>query len=65
MPERIPHPYPCYARGGDILLGTFTYLDLTPQGRQDEIGVMNWLRGHDEYPALTPSEAVGLVPEGE
>jgi predicted dithiol-disulfide oxidoreductase (DUF899 family) len=32
--DRIFHTYSSYARGGDILLGTYTYLDLTPLGRQ-------------------------------
>ena len=47
------HTYSCYARGGDILIGTYNYLDLTPKGR-DEDGLafsMAWLRHHDRYGA--------------
>ena len=43
--------YSCYARGLDILVGTYNYLDLTPKGR-DEEGLafsMAWVRHHDRY----------------
>ena len=43
--------YSTYARGLDILLGTYNYLDLVPKGR-DEDGMerpMAWLRHHDRY----------------
>jgi predicted dithiol-disulfide oxidoreductase (DUF899 family) len=54
----IYHTYSTYARGGEILLNTFNFLDLTPLGRQEDDGIMNWVRLHDEYdasPALTTS----------
>src|SRR3546814_13995847 len=44
----IFHTYSSYARGGDILIGTHHYLDLTPKGRH-EGGTMDWMRRHDEY----------------
>jgi hypothetical protein len=47
----IFHTYSTYARGLDILLGTYNLLDLTPKGR-DEEGLkssMAWLRHHDKY----------------
>jgi predicted dithiol-disulfide oxidoreductase (DUF899 family) len=47
----IFHTYSSYARGGDLLLGTYNYLDLTPKGR-DEDGLahtMAWVRHHDRY----------------
>jgi predicted dithiol-disulfide oxidoreductase (DUF899 family) len=47
----IYHTYSGYARGGDILLGAYNYLDLTPKGR-DEDGLaftMAWVRHHDRY----------------
>lgn len=34
--ENIFHTYSTTARGSDILLGTYNYLDLTPLGRQEE-----------------------------
>jgi len=47
----IFHTYSAYGRGGDILLGTYNYLDLTPKGRAEE-GLtfsMAWVRHHDRY----------------
>jgi predicted dithiol-disulfide oxidoreductase (DUF899 family) len=43
--------YSTYARGLDTLIGTYSVLDLTPLGRQEE-GLefpMSWVRRHDEY----------------
>jgi len=45
------HTYSTYARGLDILLGAYNFLDLTPKGR-DEGGLahtMAWVRHHDKY----------------
>ncbi|MGH8654046.1 MAG: DUF899 domain-containing protein [Gammaproteobacteria bacterium] len=42
------HAYSCYARGGELLLGAFNFLDLTPKGR-NETSIMSWVRLHDEY----------------
>ena len=45
------HTYSTYARGLDILVGTYNYLDLAPKGR-DEDGLaftMSWVRHHDRY----------------
>lgn len=47
----IFHTYSSYARGGDILIGTYNFLDLVPKGR-DEAALahpMAWLRHHDKY----------------
>lgn len=44
------HTYSAYARGCDILLGTYNFLDLTPKGR-NEAGPMDWVRYHDKYGA--------------
>lgn len=44
--DRIAHTYSSYARGGDLLLGTFNYLDLTPLGRQFHVGEV---LHHDRY----------------
>lgn len=47
----IYHTYSCYARGLDMLNGTYHYLDLVPKGR-DEQGLshsMEWLRRRDQY----------------
>ena len=47
------HTYSSYARGLDILVGAYNYLDLVPKGR-DEEGLphtMAWVRHHDRYAA--------------
>jgi predicted dithiol-disulfide oxidoreductase (DUF899 family) len=47
----IFHTYSSYARGLDILVGTYNLLDLAPKGR-DEDGLafsMSWVRHHDKY----------------
>jgi predicted dithiol-disulfide oxidoreductase (DUF899 family) len=43
------HTYSTFARGAEILLNTFNFLDLTPLGRQEDGGTMNWVRLHDLY----------------
>jgi predicted dithiol-disulfide oxidoreductase (DUF899 family) len=46
------HTYSSYARGLDLLLGTYNFLDLTPLGRQEKKGEgMDWVRRHDRYDA--------------
>ncbi|MFJ6573614.1 DUF899 domain-containing protein [Streptomyces sp. NPDC091292] len=47
--DDVFHTYSTYSRGTDLLNGTFNYLDLTPLGRQEEAGIMNWVRHHDTY----------------
>lgn len=42
------HTYSAYARGLDILLTTYNFLDLTPRGRNEE-QIMDWLPHHDRY----------------
>ena len=45
------HTYSSYARGLDILVGAYNFLDMAPKGR-DEDGLpwsMAWVRRHDEY----------------
>ena len=47
----IFHTYSAYARGLDILLGAYNFLDMAPKGR-DEAALpwsMAWVRRHDEY----------------
>ena len=47
--ERLFHTYSTYQRGLDPFLNTYNFLDVTPLGRQEEDGIMHWLRYHDEY----------------
>ncbi len=48
---QIFHTYSTYARGLDILIGTYNYLDLAPKGRDENVPGSNmaWLRHHDRY----------------
>jgi len=45
------HAYSTYARGLDILVGAYNFLDLVPKGRdEDHLDLtMDWVRRHDEY----------------
>jgi predicted dithiol-disulfide oxidoreductase (DUF899 family) len=47
----IFHTYSAYARGLDIIVGTYNVLDLVPKGRdEDELKFsMAWVRHHDKY----------------
>ena len=47
--DRVFHTYSTYQRGLDPLLNTYNLLDLTPLGRQEDGGIMAWLRYHDQY----------------
>ncbi|MBI3982072.1 MAG: DUF899 domain-containing protein [Gemmatimonadetes bacterium] len=56
--DRVFHTYSMYARGGDVLMGTYNWLDLTALGRREDweqpVGrsdgpAMSWLRRHDRY----------------
>jgi predicted dithiol-disulfide oxidoreductase (DUF899 family) len=47
----IFHTYSTYARGVDLLDGTYNYLDLTPLGRQEDGPGSHEFRHHDRYGA--------------
>src|SRR5690606_1854217 len=61
--DRVYHTYSTYARGLDMLVNTYHYLDLTPFGRGEGWGGMpdlegrglNWLRLHDQYDGEAPA----------
>jgi len=49
---KIFHTYSTYARGLDILVGTYNFLDLVPKGRNENPeSTMDWVRRHDQYDA--------------
>jgi predicted dithiol-disulfide oxidoreductase (DUF899 family) len=57
---QVFHTYSSYARGNEHLNGTWSWLDLTARGRQEDWELaprrgddpfMGWLRRHDEYSA--------------
>ena len=47
----IYHTYSSYARGLDILVGAYNFLDFAPKGRNEEglAHTMAWVRHHDRY----------------
>jgi predicted dithiol-disulfide oxidoreductase (DUF899 family) len=47
----IYHTYSSYARGNDMLIGAYNYLDLVPKGRDEDAlaFTMAWVRHHDRY----------------
>ncbi|HUH83468.1 MAG TPA: thioredoxin family protein [Stellaceae bacterium] len=48
----IFHTYSTYARGSEVLLGTYHLLDLTPKGRNEtgpRHNLTDWVRHHDRY----------------
>jgi predicted dithiol-disulfide oxidoreductase (DUF899 family) len=56
--DRVFHTYSSYARGTDLVVGTYNWLDLTARGRQEDweqppgrsdSPLMGWLRRHDDY----------------
>jgi predicted dithiol-disulfide oxidoreductase (DUF899 family) len=56
--DTVFHTYSTYARGTDLLAGTYNYLDLTALGRQEDWEeppgrsdgpFMHWVRHHDRY----------------
>ena len=56
--DRIFHTYSTYARGVDLLIGVYNYLDLSPLGRQEDweeppgrsdSPFLGWVRYHDRY----------------
>lgn len=47
----VYHTYSTYARGLDMMLGVYHYIDLTPKGRfgEEEKHIMYWVKRHDQY----------------
>lgn len=47
----VLHTYSSYARGLDILIGAYNFLDMAPKGRDEGAlpRTMAWVRRHDEY----------------
>jgi len=45
----VHHTYSTYTRGLEMLIGSFSYLDLTPLGRNEEGDGKDWVRYHDRY----------------
>jgi predicted dithiol-disulfide oxidoreductase (DUF899 family) len=53
---QIFHTYSSFARGGEMFLLSYAFLDITPKGR-DETGngnLTDWVRHHDRYDMAAP-----------
>ena len=53
----VLHTYSSYARGLDILVGAYNFLDFAPKGRDEDGALpwtMAWVRRHDEYETMPP-----------
>jgi predicted dithiol-disulfide oxidoreductase (DUF899 family) len=48
---RIFHTYSSFARGGEMFLGSYAFLDIVPKGRDETINgnLTDWVRHHDRY----------------
>jgi predicted dithiol-disulfide oxidoreductase (DUF899 family) len=64
--DSIYHTYSTYARGTDLLNGTYNYLDLTPLGRQEDweeppgrsdTSALGWVRHPNKYSAKRDGQA--------
>ena len=60
----IFHTYSTYGRGVEVMMGTYSLIDLTPKGRneRDVPNRMEWVRHHDRYetaPAAKAAAAAG------
>jgi predicted dithiol-disulfide oxidoreductase (DUF899 family) len=64
----VYHTYSTYARGLDIFLGAYNFLDIAPKGR-DEDGLaftMAWVKHHDKYTGQDVVDAQrGYTPPGK
>ena len=50
---QIYHTYSSFGRGGEALLGTYGFLDMTPRGRNENgpnYNLGDWVERHDQYP---------------
>ena len=50
-PGQIFHTYSSFARGGEMFLNSYAFLDITPKGRDETINgnLSDWVRHHDRY----------------
>lgn len=53
----IFHTYSSYARGNEEIIGAFMWLDMTPLGRNEQTGIMDWVKRHDEYGAKAQAKS--------
>jgi predicted dithiol-disulfide oxidoreductase (DUF899 family) len=66
---QVFHTYSTYGRGVEVMMGAYSLLDLTPEGRaeNDVPYKMEWVRHHDRYEPQAPAQtkpATGSCCEG-
>ena len=62
------HTYSAHGRGDELLVTTYTYLDLTPKGRNEtgpRFNLSDWVRHHDRYGADGAVDHTGRYIPGE
>jgi predicted dithiol-disulfide oxidoreductase (DUF899 family) len=54
----IFHTYSSFARGGEIMLGAYAVLDMTPKGRAEgpRGNLTDWVKLHDRYEATAAAD---------
>jgi len=59
---QIFHTYSSFARGGEMFLGSYAFLDIVPNGRNETMNgnLTDWVRHHDRY-----DEAGGSCCDGD
>ena len=65
---RVFHTYSSFARGNEIHLGAYGYLDLVPKGRNEtgpNFALTDWVRHHDRYGDGGHVDARGRYVEGD
>ena len=57
----IFHTYSTFARGAEAPIGTYSLLDMTPKGRDEDAFTfpMAWVRHHDRYPEPQVAHSAG------
>lgn len=58
----IYHTYSCFGRGGEALVGAYHYLEMTPEGRNENgpaFDLTDWVRHHDRYEQTSHVDANG------
>jgi len=55
--------YSTYGRGVEVMMGTYSLLDLTPRGRDEpnRLYAMDWVRHHDRYEQVPVARAMSAV----
>lgn len=55
------HTYSTYGRGVEVMMGTYSLLDLVPKGRDEDnmSFTMQWVRHHDRYEPAPVAQAAG------